>query len=134
LRINAWHPFVATFHDEFASKGAGQPLELFAMAEVLAEAQLYGLGLKEDQIDAFLSARDQLLRYLATASGRQGAFAAALALQDARNDSDALEDKLCGAFTSLGYDVTPSVERTSRTVWRRPTCPPTRRESPANTV
>ena len=100
LRINAWHPFVATFHDEFASKGAGQPLELFAMAEVLAEAQLVGLGLKQDQIDAFLSARDELLRYLATSSGRQGAFAAALALQDARNDSDALEDKLCGAFSS----------------------------------
>jgi len=107
LRINAWHPFVATFHDEFASRGAGQPLELFAMAEVLAEAQLYGLGLKQDQIDYFLSARDELLRYLATASGRQGAFAAALALQDARNDSDALEEKLCGAFTSLGFDVTP---------------------------
>ena len=107
LRINAWHPFVATFHDEFASKGAGQPLELFAMAEVLAEAQLVGLGLKQDQIDAFLSARDELLRHLATSSGRQGAFAAALALQDARNDSDALEDKLCGAFSSLGYDVTP---------------------------
>jgi hypothetical protein len=42
LRINAWHPFVATFHDEFASKGAGQPLELFAMAEVLAESHLHG--------------------------------------------------------------------------------------------
>src|SRR5206468_1886272 len=41
LRINAWHPFVATFYDEFTSKGAGQPLELFAMAEVLAEAHLH---------------------------------------------------------------------------------------------
>ncbi len=107
LRINAWHPFVATFYEDFANKTGGQPLELLAMAEVLAEAQLFAMGLKQDQIDAFLSARDQLLRHLATSSGRQGAFAAALALQDARNDPNALEDKLCGAFTSLGYEVTP---------------------------
>ena len=77
LRINAWHPFVATFHDEFASKGAGQPLELFAMAEVLAESHLYAVGVKADFIDDFLSMRDQLLRNLANESGRQSAFSVA---------------------------------------------------------
>lgn len=106
LRINAWHPFVATFHDEFASKGAGQPLELFAMAEVLAEAHLHAIGVKPEQIDDFLSLRDQLLRNLANESGRQSAFAVALALQNARNNPDALEDKLCAAFASLGFEVT----------------------------
>jgi len=107
LRINAWHPFVATFHDEFVKKGSSQPLELLAMAEVLAEAHLHALGVKPEQIEDFLSARDQLLRNLANESGRQSAFAIARALQDARNNPDALEDALCGAFTSLGFAVTP---------------------------
>ena len=106
LRINAWHPFVATFHDDFNSRGAGQPLQLLAMAEVLAEAHLYAIGVKREQVGAFLSLRDQLLRNLANESGRQSAFAVAIALKDARNNSDALEEKLCEAFTSLGFEVT----------------------------
>jgi hypothetical protein len=107
LRINAWHPFVATFHDEFTSRGAGQPLELFAMAEVLIEAHLYAINVKPEQIEHFLFARDQLLRNLANESGRQSAFAVAVALQNARNNPDALEDALCAAFKSLGFEVTP---------------------------
>jgi Histidine kinase-, DNA gyrase B-, and HSP90-like ATPase len=106
LRINAWHPFVATFHDEFNSRGAGQPLQLFAMAEVLAEAHLYSIGVKREHLEAFLSLRDQLLRNLANESGRQSAFAVSIALKNARNNPDALEEKLCAAFTSLGFEVT----------------------------
>ncbi len=106
LRINAWHPFVATFYDEFASKGAGQPLELFAMAEVLAEAHLNAIGVRLQQIEEFLTRRDQLLRCLANESGRQGAFAVAAALLDARNNPDALEEKTCDAVRSLGFEVT----------------------------
>lgn len=107
IRINAWHPFVATFHDEFSNKNSRQPLEILAMAEVLAEAHLHAIGVKEDQIGDFLSLRDQLLRNLANESGRQSAFAVAIALQNARNNPDLLEEKLCAAFTSLGFDVTP---------------------------
>ncbi len=107
LRINAWHPFVATFHDEFASKAAGQPLELLAMAEVLTEAHLHSIGVKGDLIDDFLTLRDQLLRNLANESGRKSAFAISLELRNARNDADALEDRLCSAFRSLGFEVTP---------------------------
>jgi hypothetical protein len=107
LRINAWHPFVATFHDEFTSKGAGQPLELFAMAEVLAEAHLHAIGVKPNLIDDFLSLRDQLLRNLANESGRQGSFGVAIALREARNNPSALEEKLCAAFTSLGFETVP---------------------------
>jgi histidine kinase/DNA gyrase B/HSP90-like ATPase len=107
LRINAWHPFVATFHDEFANRGSGQPLELFAMAEVLTEAHLFAIGVKPEQIEDFLFARDQLLRSLANESGRQSAFAVAVALQNARNNPDALENALCAAFKSLGFEVTP---------------------------
>jgi hypothetical protein len=106
LRINAWHPFVATFHEEFASKGVGQPLELLAMAEVIAEAHMHVIGIKHEQIEAFLSLRDQLLRNLANESGRQSAFAVAAALQNARNNPDALEEKLCDSFRSLGFEVT----------------------------
>jgi len=107
LRINAWHPFVATFHDEFASKPSSQPLELFAMAEVLAEAHLHAIGVKAQQVEEFLDARDQLLRNLANESGRQSAFSIASDLLNARNNPTVLEDRLCAAFSSLGFDVTP---------------------------
>jgi hypothetical protein len=106
LRINAWHPFVATFQEEFASRSAGQPLELFAMAEVLLESHLHAVGVKSAEIEEVLSLRDQLLRNLADESGRQSAHAIALALMNARNNPDALEEKLCAAFRSLGFEVT----------------------------
>ena len=107
LRLNGWHPFVATFHDEFTNKRLGQPLELFAMAEVLAEAHLHSIGVKPGEIDEFLSIRDQLLRHLANESGRQSALSVANALSDARNSPDHLEESVCNAFRSLGFDVTP---------------------------
>ena len=107
IRINAWHPFVATFHDEFSNKNSRLPLEILAMAEVVAEAHLHVLGVKQDQIDDFLMLRDQLLRNLANESGRQSAFAVALALQNARNSPNLLENKVCAAFTSLGFEVIP---------------------------
>lgn len=107
IRINAWHPFVATFHDEFSSKNSRQPLELVALAEVLAEAHLHGIGVKQEQVTEFLMLRDQLLRTLANESGRQSAFAVSIALKNARNNSDLFQDKVCEAFTSLGFEVIP---------------------------
>lgn len=104
IRINAWHPFVSTFHDEFSNKNARLPLELLAMAEILSEAHLYTIGVDPELITEFLSARDQLLRNLANESGRKSPFAVARALRDARNDANSLEEKLCEAFTSLGCD------------------------------
>jgi hypothetical protein len=38
-------------------KTGGLPLEIFAMAEVLLESHLYETGLKQDQIDAVMTAR-----------------------------------------------------------------------------
>ena len=107
LQLNGWHPFIAAFHDEFANKRLGQPLELFAMAEVLAEAHLHLLGVKATEIDEFLSTRDQLLRHLANESGRQSALSVANALMEARNSPDRLEECVCLALGSLGFDVTP---------------------------
>lgn len=107
LRINAWHPFVATFHDEFASKKLGQPLELIAMAEILAEAHLYAIEVAPAKIQDFLTVRDQLLRHLANESGRQSALSVANRLLEARNSPGSLEDCVCAALQSLGFEVTP---------------------------
>ena len=107
LRLNGWHSFVATFHDEFTNKRLGQPLELLAMAEVLTEAHLHAIGVEASKIENFLSARDQLLRNLTNESGRQSALSVANALSEARNSPDRLEKAVCDAFRSLGFDVTP---------------------------
>lgn len=107
LRINALHPFVATFYDEYTGKVAGQPLQLLAMAEVLEEAHLNSLGVPQEQASEFLLMRDQLLRDLANESGRESAFLIATSLREARNDKDKLEDRVCAAFRSLGFLVVP---------------------------
>ena len=111
LRLNGWHPFVATFHDEFTNKRLGQPLELLAMAEVLTEAHLHVFDVSASKIESFLLARDQLLRNLTNESGRQSALSLANALSEARNSPDRLEMAVCDAFRSLGFDVTPLGKR-----------------------
>ncbi len=106
LRVNGLHPFVGAFFDEFTSKASGLPLEIFAMAEVLLESHLYQAALKQDQIDAVMTVRDQLLRHVAQESGRRTALAVANALRNARNDEDKLEIEVVEAFRSLGFDAT----------------------------
>lgn len=106
LRINGLHPFIGSFFDEFTSKTSGLPLEVFAMAEVLLESQLYQSGVKQDQMDIVMMARDQLLRYVAQESGRRTALTVANALRNARNDEDRLEIEVVEAFRSLGFDAT----------------------------
>lgn len=105
LRINGLHPFVGAFFDEFTSRTSGLPLEMFAMAEVLLEAHLHQGGLKQDQIDGVMNARDQLLRYVAQESGRRTALSVAIALRNARNDEDQLEIELVESFRSLGFEA-----------------------------
>ncbi len=107
IQLNGWHPFVITFHEDFTNKSARQPLELLVMAEILMEAHMHSIGVRSEQIDEFLTARDQLLRTLANESGRQSPMAVARSLQEARNNPDMLEQKLCAAFTSLGCDCKP---------------------------
>lgn len=106
LRVNGLHPFVGAFFDEFTSKTSGLPLEMFAMAEVLLESHLHQAGLKQDQLDIVMNARDQLLRYVAQESGRRTALTVANGLRDARNDEDRLEIEVVEAFRSLGFDAT----------------------------
>jgi hypothetical protein len=106
LRVNGLHPFVGAFFDEFTSRTSGLPLEIFAMAEVLLESHLYQASLKQDQIDAVMAVRDELLRNVAQESGRRTALTIANALRNARNDEDRLEIEIVEAFRSLGFDAT----------------------------
>ena len=105
LWLNGLHPFVATFDEEFKNKRMGQPLELFAMAEVLVEAHLYSAGIKSESVDDFLLMRDQLLRDLANESGRKSASSVANELSNARNNPNRLEECVCDAFDIFGFDV-----------------------------
>jgi hypothetical protein len=103
MRINGFHPFVAAFYDDFSNTTSGLALELFAMAEVLLESQLFQAGHSQKDIDATMLARDQYLRDVATRSGPRTALAVANALRDARNDQYRLEVELVAAFDKLGF-------------------------------
>jgi len=105
LRINGFHPFVGAFFDEFTGKTSGLPLELFAMAEVLLEAQLQQAGYNQVQVDKVMADRDQYLRDVAQGSGRRTALIVSKALHDARNDENRLEIEVVAAFTILGFDA-----------------------------
>jgi hypothetical protein len=106
LRVNRLHPFIGAFFDEFTSELSGLPLEVFAMAEVLLESHLFQADLKHDQIDAVMSARDQLLRYVARESGRMTPLIVANSLRNAKNNQDQLEIWVVEAFRSLGFEAT----------------------------
>jgi hypothetical protein len=103
LRINGYHPFVAAFYDDFSNTASGLPLELFAMAEVLLESQLFQSGHKQADIDTTMATRDQYLRDVASRTGSRTALAVANALRAARNDKHQLEIELVAAFDKLGF-------------------------------
>lgn len=105
LRINALHPFVGAFSDDYQTRDKSFSLELLAMAEVLLEAQLYHHGYKTVEVDEIILERDELLRYLARSSGRRTALMVSQDLQNARNDANQLEEELVAVFEKLGFDV-----------------------------
>lgn len=135
LRVNGLHPFVGAFFDEFTNKASGLPLEIFAMGEVLLESHLYQAALKQDQIDVVMTARDELLRFVAQESGRRTALTIANALRNARNDEDKLEVEVVEAFRSLGFDATRRglVAKASLMVWPRHISAPVLIISPGDT-
>lgn len=106
LRVNQIHPFVGAFFDQFVSDASGLPLEVFAMSEVLLESQLHQAGLRQDQIDTVMTDRDQLLRYVASESGRVTPLSIANSLRDSRNDQNKLEQWVVEAFRALGFEST----------------------------
>ncbi len=104
LHINAKHPFVGAFADDFLGRSRFS-LELFAMAEVLLESHLHHLGFETADAVAILEQRDELLRFLARSSGRRTALSVSQALQDARNNQDQLEHELVACFEILGFEA-----------------------------
>ena len=103
MRINGYHPFVAAFYDDFSNTTSGLPLELFAMAEVLLESQLFQSGHSQEDINATMETRDRYLRDVASRSGSRTALAVANSLRSARNDQHQLEIELVAAFDKLGF-------------------------------
>jgi hypothetical protein len=104
LIINLFHPFIASFYDEFIGVKSGTPLKLLLASEVLLEAHLYYTGISEDKIKDILAERDELLRHLARRPGRRNQYMISLALLDARNDDKQLEKEMVAAFEAMGFD------------------------------
>lgn len=104
LLINESHPFVASFQELYTKADSSMPLEMYAMAEVLTEAYLYHLGVREDKIRDILAQRDDLLRYLVRSSAHRTPGMIALALLDAKNNPNRLEEEMRAAFEALGFE------------------------------
>jgi len=103
LLINSSHPFVAAFQEYFADARKSLPLEMLVMSEVLMEAHLYHMGLDESVIRDTIRRRDELLRQFVRTSARRTAGMIALALTEARNDENKLEEEMRAAFEAMGF-------------------------------
>jgi hypothetical protein len=94
---------VAAFQELFTDVRQGFPLEMLIMAEVLMEAHLYHMGLDETVIRDTIGRRDELLRQFVKSSARRTAGMIALALTEARDDGDKLEEEMRAAFEAMGF-------------------------------
>lgn len=103
LLINSSHPFVAAFQEYFTDARKSLPLEMLAMSEVLMEAHLYHMGLEESKIRDVIGRRDELLRQFVRTSARRTAGMIALALTEARDDENKLEEEMRAAFEAMGF-------------------------------
>ena len=104
LLINTSHPFVAAFQEIYAKPADSMPLEMYAMTEVLTEALLYYTGLDESKIRDILFQRDEILRYFVRSAIRRTPGMIALALSDAKDDENQLEEEMRAAFEAIGFD------------------------------
>ena len=103
LLINSSHPFVAAFQEFFTDPRKSLPLEMLAMSEILMEAHLYHMGMDESMIRDVIGRRDELLRQFVRTSARRTAGMIALALAEAREDSNKLEEEMRAAFEAMGF-------------------------------
>jgi len=104
LLINTSHPFVAAFQELYTKPTDSMPLEMYAMTEVLTEAHLYYMGFEESRIRDILSQRDELLRYFVRSAVRRTPGMIALALSDAKDNENKLEEEMRAAFEAIGFD------------------------------
>jgi hypothetical protein len=107
LSINLEHPFVAYFADEFGDSKKNLPLQLFAISDILLEAQLHDAGVGHDALNEVLDSRDELLRQLARSSGAQSSLSVAQDLVASASSVKGLEDSLVQAFRQLGFEAVP---------------------------
>jgi hypothetical protein len=107
LSINLEHPFVAHFADEFNDSRKNLPLQLFAISEIVLEAQLWATRSSPDEIDTVLTERDELLRHLARDTGRRNSLTVAQDLLNAALSKKDLEDAVVAAFDQLGFEAIP---------------------------
>ncbi|MDP2899318.1 MAG: ATP-binding protein [bacterium] len=105
LRINALHPFVASFYEEYEKREAKVALTLLAMMEVVTEAYLFEAGINARLVHDLMQKRDEMLRYLVRHAGRRTARMIAQDLTDAVTDKDELEKQLVAAFDAMGFDA-----------------------------
>lgn len=103
LLINSSHPFVAAFQEYFTDPRKNLPLEMLAMSEILMEAHLYHMGVDESVIRDTIGRRDELLRQFVRSSARRTAGMIALALTEARDDKNELEEEMRAAFEAMGF-------------------------------
>ncbi len=103
LIINASHPFVAAFQEFFTDARQSLPFEMLAMSEILMEAHMYHMGLDESVIRDAISKRDELLRQFVRSSARRTSGMIALALTEARDDENKLEEEMRAAFEAMGF-------------------------------
>lgn len=103
LLINSSHPFVAAFQEYFTDARRSFPLEMLAISEILMEAHLYHMGLDESVIRDAIGRRDELLRHFVRTSARRTAGMIALALTEARNDENKLEEEMRATFEAMGF-------------------------------
>jgi hypothetical protein len=103
LLINTSHPFVAAFQEFYTDPRRSLPLEMFAMSEILMEAHFYHMGLEEKKIRDAIGRRDELLRQFVKSSARRTAGMIALALAEARDDENKLEEEMRAAFEAMGF-------------------------------
>lgn len=103
LLINSSHPFIAAFQELFTNPRLNLPLEMFAMSEILMEAHFYQMGIDESMIRDAIGRRDELLRQFVRSSARRTAGMIALALTEARNDENKLEEEMRAAFEAIGF-------------------------------
>ena len=103
LLINSSHPFVAAFQEYFTDTRKRLPLEMLAMSEILMESHLYHMGLEESVIRDVIGRRDELLRQFVRSSARRTAGMIALALTEARDDENKLEEEMRAAFEAMGF-------------------------------
>ena len=104
LQINMSHPFAAAFHESYMKAATSQPLEMYAIAEILTEANLYYSEFSDEKVRDILTYRDELLRQFVRSSARRTAGMVALTLMDAKDDETKLEEEMRASFEVIGFD------------------------------